>query len=306
VVKFFLISSGKAGYVNTNYQDKFMRVWEVPFEVHMPFSSLPRPGIIVEEVQNSPDYGHEGCNRRDAGGQLSITIAGRGRLRIGKEHHDLTPGMAFLHNHRDHNIGYYYPADGNDTWRFLWIAFYGNSEAITADFNKRYGYIYQLPLDGIIVKKLAAFRNLRDVLQVRTPLAGAKLIMDIFAGLGDTFEHELIRNPQSMLVSKVQQYVIENISSELTVGVIASNFNVSREHLTRVFRTQTGMTPHSYITQRRMLLARELLLQTRLSCKEIADRVGYSDLSVFSRAFKATLKMSPSAIRESGIRPNIP
>ncbi len=272
----------------------------------MPLASLPRPSVIVEEVQNLPAYGFEGYNRHDTGGQLAITLAGRGRLRIGEQHYDLTPSMAFLHNHRDHNIGYYYPADGNETWRFLWIAFAGSVEAIISDLNRRYGYIYHLPLAGMIVKKLAAYHNFRDLLQVRAPLAGAKLVMDILTGLGDTFERELIKTPQSMLVSKVQQYVIENISSELTVGLIADNFKVSREHLTRVFRMQTGMTPHSYITQRRMLLASELLLQTRLSCKEISDRVGYSDLSVFSRAFKAALKMSPSAIRESGIRPNIP
>lgn len=272
----------------------------------MPLTSLPRPSVIVEEVQDSPNYGFEGCNRHDTGGQLVITLAGRGRLRVGEQHYDLTPGMAFLHNHRDHNIGYYYPADGNETWRFLWIAFYGRVEDIISDLNRRYGYIYNLTLDGMIVKKLAAYYNFRDLLQVHAPLAGAKLVLDILTGLGDTFERELIKTPQSMLVSKVQQYVIEHISSELPVGVIAHNFQVSREHLTRVFRTQTGMTPHSYIMQRRMLLARELLLQTRLSCKEIADRVGYSNLSVFSRAFKATLKMPPSAIRESGIRPNIP
>jgi AraC-like DNA-binding protein len=283
-----------------------MRIWQVPFEIHMPLASLPRPIIIVEEVQNSPDYGHEGYNRHDTGGQLVITLAGRGRLRIGKQHHDLTPGRAFLHNHRDRNIGYYYPQAGNEPWRFLWIAFDGSSEVITAELNRHYGYIYHLPLDGSIVKKLAAFHSLRDLLQVPTPLAGAKLVMDIFAGLGDTFEHKLIKTPQSMLISNVQQYIIENISSELTVSAIADKFQVSREHLTRVFKTQTGITPHSYITQRRMILARELLLQTRLNCKEIADRVGYSDLAVFSRAFKAALKMSPSAIRESGIRPNIP
>jgi AraC-like DNA-binding protein len=284
---------------------KLMRLWEVSFEIHMPLTSLPRPAIIVEEVQNSPDYAHNGRFRHDTGGQLAITLAGRGRLRIGEEHYDLKPGMAFLHNHRDPDIGYYYPKDGEGDWRFLWISFSGNSESVIKELNNHYGYIYHLALDGMIVKKLLAYYNLRDVLQVRAPLAGAQLVFDIMAGLGDTLERKLITNPRSLLVSKVQQHVIENISSELTIGMIADKFQVSREHLTRVFKTQTGMTPHSYITKRKMILSRALLLQTNLSCKEIADRVGYSDLSVFSRAFKAAVKMSPSQIRESGISPNI-
>lgn len=281
-----------------------MRIWEVPFEVHMPLTSLPRPVLIVEEVQHSPAYGHDGRFRHETGGQLAITIAGRGRLRLGEEHYDLNSGMAFLHNHQDPFIGYYYPEDAIADWRFLWISFSDNSQSIITELNKHYGYIYHLPLDGMIAKKLAAYRNLRDMLQVLTPLAAGRMVIDILAGLGDTFEHKLISNPQSLLVSKVQQYVIENISSNLTVGMIAKQFQVSREHLSRVFVMQTGITPHVYITQRRIILARNMLLQSRLSCKEIADRVGYSDVAVFSRAFKAAVKMSPSQIRESGISPN--
>ncbi len=279
-----------------------MRVWEVQFEIHQPLPSLPQPTVIVEEIQNSPGYGFEGFKRHDVGGQLVITIAGRGRLRIGKNYYDLLPGMAFLHNHQDPQVGYHYPPDGSETWRFLWIAFAGKVENIINDLNQYYGYIYHLSFNGKIIKRLSAYHHLRGLLQVRAPFAGARMVMEILADLSDNVERELVQTPQSILITKFQQYIIENIASDLSVGQVAAKFQVSREHLTRMFKKQTGTTPHAYITRRRLQLACDLLQQTNLSCKEIADRVGYKDLTVFYRAFKTVLKITPNALRASGIQ----
>ena len=213
-----------------------MRVWQVKFEVHQPLPSMPIPNVVVEEVQNHPSYMLDGRLRKDKGGQLSITIGGRGCFRLDDQIIELTPGVAFLHNHTDPRTGYFYPKDEAETWRFLWIAFHSETvEQMIADINARYGYIFHLPLNCGLVRKLVAYHNYRGAVQVLTPLAGARLVMDIFAGLGDTFEHRLISNPQSILVSKAQEYVISNISRNIKLTDIATALQISREHLSRVF-----------------------------------------------------------------------
>jgi len=264
------------------------------------------PHVVVEEVQSLPSYGHDGRTRRDCGGQLVYTMSGEGRLRIKDKIHALTPGKAFLHNHRDCNIGYFFPPEGKETWRFLWISFVCKSvEKMVDDIVGRYGYIYDLPWDRGVVRKMYSYRNHRGAVQVLTPLSGAKLVMDILTGIGDGLEDQLIRSPQSMLVARAQEYILENINRELSVNDIADALLVSREHLTRVFQAQTGMTPKAYILSRKMNLACDLLMSSQLSCKEIAERVGFSDPTSFSRAFRRLTEMAPGELRENGYRPDI-
>lgn len=51
-----------------------VRKWQVQFEVHRPFATLPLPDIVVEEERSSPLYRLDGRLRGDSGGQLSITL----------------------------------------------------------------------------------------------------------------------------------------------------------------------------------------------------------------------------------------
>ena len=104
-----------------------VRKWQVHFEVLRPLGNLPVPEVVVEEIQHERRYRLDGRLRGDGGGQLSITIGGRGGIRIGGVDHELTPGRAFLHNHNDPEVCYYYPPDGTEPWNFLWMAFYGDT-----------------------------------------------------------------------------------------------------------------------------------------------------------------------------------
>ena len=283
-----------------------MRVWEVKFEVHQPIASLPVPHVVVEEVQNSPVYGHDGRFRRDRGGQLAYTMSGRGRLRVRNEVFDLTPGVAFLHNHRDPDIGYFYPEDGTDVWRFLWIGFNGElAEKMVTDIVARYGYRFELPWERGIVKKMYSYKNFRGAVQILSPLGGMRLVIDVLTGLGEALEKRLIGSPQSLLVARAQEYILENVAVDIGVAEIAEALNVSREHLSRVFREQTSMSPKDYILSRKMSLACDLLLYSSLSCKEVSERVGFEDPTSFSRAFRRLVGMSPGGLRENGYRPDI-
>lgn len=281
-----------------------VRVWQVKFEVHQPLKSLPLPDLVVEEVQESPEYRVDGALRKTGGSQLQVTIGGRGMVRVNGKDHELLPGRGFLHNHMDPGVCYYYPPDGVEVWNFLWIAF-DNAEKMVREINQRYGYVYHLPLERGVVKKLGAYRNFRGAIQVLSPLAGAGFVMDILAELADTHERKLIESPRSVLVSKAQRHIMERMGTELGIAELAEALQVSREHLSRVFLEQTGMSPSEYLCKSRMRLACDLLLQSGLSCKEIAARVGFNDHSSFSRAFRQVVGMSPRALRENGYRPEL-
>ena len=67
----------------------------------------------------------------------------------------------------------------------------------------------------------------------------------------------------------------------------------------RLFKTQTGFSPHAYVLEMRLNRARVLLRDTSLSVEEIGGAVGFSSLAYFSAAFQKRTGVSPSSFRVS-------
>ena len=283
-----------------------VRKWQVQFEVHRPFATLPLPDIVVEEERSSPLYRLDGRLRGDSGGQLSITLGGRGGIRIAGVDHPLTPGRAFLHNHGDRDVCYYYPSDGTEVWNFLWMAFDGDFvKTLIAEINRKYGYLFDVPLNSPLVAKLMSFKNYQNEIQVLSPLEAGTLALDAIGMLCASKESELRESPRSSLIRDVQTVIAAETAERLDAESLARRFRISREHLSRTFREQTGSTLHDYVTRIRLRMAVDLLLQTRLTAKEIAARCGFSEYSIFYRTFKRRLGWSPEALRDNGFRPDI-
>jgi AraC family transcriptional regulator len=88
-----------------------------------------------------------------------------------------------------------------------------------------------------------------------------------------------------------------NLARPLTVPDIARRAGVSHNHLTRLFRAQTGMTVVGYIRHRRMAMAHHLLTSSTLSIPAVAASVGINDLQAFNKACRRELGVSPRAVR---------
>ncbi|GAA3555258.1 helix-turn-helix transcriptional regulator [Kribbella ginsengisoli] len=98
-------------------------------------------------------------------------------------------------------------------------------------------------------------------------------------------------------VAAAISYIEANLARALTVPALAAAAGVSHNHLTRLFRTETGMTVVAYIRQRRMARARHLLVSTTLSIPAIAATVGIPDLQAFNKTCHRELGGAPRAVR---------
>jgi AraC-like DNA-binding protein len=116
-----------------------------------------------------------------------------------------------------------------------------------------------------------------------------------------------IRNPKSnrgtAIVDRVLAHMSSSLSTPLTITDLAEVGTVSTAHLTRLFRTQLGYPPMTYLARLRMIKARELLRDDRLSVKEVAHQVGYTDGHHFAREFRRFDGMSPSQYRKISASP---
>ena len=93
-------------------------------------------------------------------------------------------------------------------------------------------------------------------------------------------------------MDEVLRYIGENLTGDLSVDALASRFYLSRYYLMHRFKAVTGYTLHQYITQKRMLLAGELI-RAGVPVMKAAEQAGFSEYSTFLRAFQSTFHMSP-------------
>ena len=88
------------------------------------------------------------------------------------------------------------------------------------------------------------------------------------------------------------------VSDSLVISALADSLAVSAPYLSKLFHEQTGSSPSKYLTDIRMRQARKLLMDTNLTVKEIAVRVGFPDPFHFSRSFRNAVGISPVQFRE--------
>ena len=92
----------------------------------------------------------------------------------------------------------------------------------------------------------------------------------------------------------ILQYLNAHLTEGLSIDQLAERFYISKYHMMRRFRDETGYTIHGYLTEKRLLLAQQLLEQG-VPSGEAALRCGYQEYSTFSRAYKKQFGRAPSA-----------
>lgn len=86
---------------------------------------------------------------------------------------------------------------------------------------------------------------------------------------------------------------------------LRENSPVSYEHLSRLFKIHTGLSPSAFIRSKRLVLARNLLVYSDMSVSEIAEESGYENLSHFHHQFRDETGESPLQYRKKRTLPII-
>ncbi|MDD9156751.1 AraC family transcriptional regulator [Aliivibrio sp. S4TY2] len=92
-------------------------------------------------------------------------------------------------------------------------------------------------------------------------------------------------------------YIQENFHRSIDRNNIASRFNISPNHLSRMFRQQGHMTLADYITWVRIERAKFMLKKYTFRLTEVATRCGFQDVNYFYRVFKKKTSYTPSDYR---------
>lgn len=181
---------------------------------------------------------------------------------------------------------------------FLWINFTGSKvetllESVNLPVNTPMTVnVPQFIFEGFETM-FAEFRSRPGLYEVAIPYKLVHLMV-----LFSRARRRDISNRKSGPLTNALLYINNNYTKDISTEELANMEYISCTHFRRLFKEKTGMTPTQYIVLTRLKYAEQLLLETDMNIKQIADHVGFSSPLYFSRVFSNHFGVSPKDYRK--------
>ncbi|MFV0503983.1 MAG: response regulator [Lachnospirales bacterium] len=121
------------------------------------------------------------------------------------------------------------------------------------------------------------------------------LLEKSFGVLNNAYKYE--NSTYSLAIRNAIKYMNENYRNSINLTDVANTVSLSPEYLSRLFKDETGINFIVYLNNIRLRQAVKMLENSNLKVYEIADIVGYSNLSYFSTVFKKNFGINPFEYR---------
>ncbi len=102
-----------------------------------------------------------------------------------------------------------------------------------------------------------------------------------------------------LIRENIERYIREHYSSELSMQDVAKAMNYSEAYFCKLFKQCFKVNFSAWLNEFRVKKAKEMLLHTRLSIREVSLACGYADANYFARVFKRVTGKTPSEYRIS-------
>jgi YesN/AraC family two-component response regulator len=99
-------------------------------------------------------------------------------------------------------------------------------------------------------------------------------------------------------MKSVVDYIERNIKRGISLEDVANHVNISTYYLSKIFKKEMGVNFITYVTDRKMDMAKEMLVNTDIPVLNIALDLAYNEANYFSKAFKKKTGLTPSEYRE--------
>jgi len=100
------------------------------------------------------------------------------------------------------------------------------------------------------------------------------------------------------VVGRSKEFINSHLGEDISRASIAKAVFLNPDYLARLFKKETGCSLGAYIQEKRIDAAKRLLSQTNIPVNEIAERVGYDNVSYFSQVFREQTGSRPNEYRK--------
>ena len=185
-------------------------------------------------------------------------------------------------------------------WGIFWVHFAGSivDDLVSRNMLAAQQAVIRCGLDDMIVE---AFRGLLDAVRTDAPgtgpLATAKT-MEILARITTATQPAQTPSRLRQIVRRARLLLEERPGAMPVIDDMIQGFDVSRAHFFRAFRREMGQSPYGYHLQLCIRRASDMLRNSALPVKEIANALGFRNPYHFSKLFKKKTGLSPSQYRD--------
>lgn len=99
--------------------------------------------------------------------------------------------------------------------------------------------------------------------------------------------------PRNDRILQIVRYIDAHLVEDLSIDELAERFYLSKYHMMHLFRRETGLTIHGYISERRLMLARDQISRG-MSATESCYRSGFRSYCSFTRAYAKRFGTTPT------------
>jgi AraC-like DNA-binding protein len=151
------------------------------------------------------------------------------------------------------------------------------------------------------MKRLPWYENMLEEVIAEVEEEGASSLgRDLLCGLVQLLLKEMIDGGQKRswhpFVSTAINYFYHELSShDLSVQSVAKVCGCSPDYLSRLFKRELGVSPQAFLQQRRIELAKNLLIQNSFNVSEVSRLCGFDRPAYFSTVFLSHVGVSPKA-----------
>ena len=264
----------------------------IQFHTTSAIFSLPQITDYIASSANNPSYISRGKHRKSETHCIfHYTVSGSGETWIGDHVYRTTPGYGFLNVINDASSGYrYYRNDGED-WNFIVICFdFGNVRALTYELIEHFGPIFHIE-NSSVFDEIAAYEDDRNIVKISAEENYQLFVKLLQQLLRNAKKHQSVEH--SNIIDTAKNYIAANLSNNISITEISETLHVSREHLSRVFKSQTNESLKQYIDTQRMHYIAQLLSLPELSIQQVAEKTSFSSVSNFSSFVKKHSQKTP-------------
>lgn len=145
------------------------------------------------------------------------------------------------------------------------------------------------------------FMGRRDYLPTLLELTSMESIRSWFVEkMGNACRNVALKKEvrSSTVVERAREFIDSHFNKDISLDDVSREVDISPYYFSKIFKEETGKNFVEYVTEIRMNRAKELLVGTDMSMKEICSEIGYADPNYFSRTFKKNTGLTPTEYKE--------
>ncbi|CAN5552140.1 hypothetical protein BH10PLA1_BH10PLA1_10560 [soil metagenome] len=254
-------------------------------------------GHAGHEVRESTAYYYNCRTRKDRGHvTLQYTLSGEGFYADARGRVALPAGWAFVAVIPG-EFEYGYSPASKGPYELAYLNLTGPVAMLWHDrITQSFGHTLDLSTSDHIAPLMLAIARAHEAgtLPDRYLLSAQiyQVLMEIFSSLTRT---RLSMSPRVTLA--MERITARANDADFNVTRLAADLDCSREHLTRLFRAATGVSPSDYLTQQRLRRAAKSLRSSEDKLETIARQCGFSSANYFCRTFRDHVGTTPARFR---------